>query len=526
MQFESFQSSLSVAHEFARLGKNDEFLQSCQSIANTYIQDDHVLTQIASLLLGFGFSSQAKRCLDQALLLSPDNKNALLSLGLCELQLGSIDRFQAIAQELIQRYPNDLKVMSHVLYLSEYVDQEGNEFVLALAKRWGECAIQWAGGEKPRPPFHRLTTEPLRIGYVSSDFCQHTVGILIKEVLRQHNPKCVKVFCYSSGSNKDWVTQEIATHSTFIEVSSLTNSELAAQISKDHIDVLIDLSGHTGGSRLSAFAYRPAAVMISMLGYYATTGLTYIDACLLDEWHLHQHAKQDTQQDFIEPVLSLGKTRWCYYPAFPAPAPAVPPCIHNGYVTFASFNNTLKYNPQVYALWAQILKEAPNSKLILKWRTFNDEAFRQSVLSQFQILGVDSSRIELRGPSFHMQMLQEYQDVDIALDPFPFSGGATSCEALYMGVPVITWPQTRVVSRQTFAYLSLIGHPELIANSPEEYLAIAKQLAQSPERLTLYREQLRMEMIQSPLMDIKTYTSNLEDGLLNLHQKLASSQQT
>lgn len=123
-------------------------------------------------------------------------------------------------------------------------------------------------------------------------------------------------------------------------------------------------------------------------------------------------------------------------------------------------------------------------------------------------------------------MLQEYQDVDIALDSLPFSGGATSCEALYMGVPVITWPQTRVVTRITFAYLSLIGHPELIANSPEAYFAIAKRLAQSPERLTGYREELRMEMIQSPLMDIKTYTSNLEDALFNLHQKLASSQQT
>jgi protein O-GlcNAc transferase len=516
MQSESFRGSLSAAHEFARLGKNDDFLQSCQALANAFIQDQHALTQIASLLISFGFSSQAKRCLDRATLLAPGDKNTLLSLALCELQMGSIPRFHEITQELLNRYPNDLQVLSQILYLSEYIDDQNQEPLLYVAKRWGACAIEKAGGFKPRPAIDRISSEPLRLAYVSADFCQHTVGILIKEVLRHHNTDRVKIYCYSSGTTKDWVTEEIASRSIFADVSKLSDQDLARRIEQDQIDILIDLSGHTGGSRLAAFAYRPAPIMLSMLGYYATTGLEYMDGALLDSWHICE----DTQRQFIEPIIPLPNTRWCFYPAFPAPLIAQPPSLKNGFITFGSFNNTLKYNPQVFALWAQILKEIPNSKLVLKWRTLNDPIFKQFIWDQFKTYGINTSRVELRGPSFHMQMLEEYADIDIALDPFPFSGGVTSCEALYMGVPVITWPQAKVVSRQTYAFLSIIGHPEWVANNQEEYVSIAKTLAQSPENLIRYRNALRTEMIRSPLMDLKIFTSLLEHTLVELHQNV------
>lgn len=175
--------------------------------------------------------------------------------------------------------------------------------------------------------------------------------------------------------------------------------------------------------------------MVSWLGYFATTGLTYMDAVLLDEWH----APEGTEAQFVEPILRLPSGRFGYQPVPWAPAVVAPPPVErNGYLTFGSFNNTAKYNPQVFDLWARILGEVPNSRIILKWRTFNDEEFKQKVTDGFVQRGIEASRIELRGPSFHADLLKEYADIDIALDPFPLYGGLTSCEALWMGVPVIT----------------------------------------------------------------------------------------
>lgn len=514
---ESFLTSLATAEEHANAGRNDAFLVEVQNLANAYIGKSVALVCLAKVLLRFGFSSQAKQCLTQAVSLTPGEHDVLLSLAQCELQLGSVDGFQMMAAELLRLYPHDLKVMSQLLYLSQYLPATQGEALKDLAVRWGDLATQAVGGAKARPVFHPVSNRPLRIGYVSADFCQHTVGILIKEVLAHHNPEKVSVYCYSAGTVNDWVTQYIASHSVFCAVAALSDEALAKRIEADQIDVLIDLSGHTGGSRLAAFAYRPAPILLSMLGYYATTGLPYMDGMLLDRWHVLEH----TQDDFVEPILLMPDTRWCFYPAFPAPSPAPPPCIGNGYITFGSFNNTLKYNDEVYALWAELLLAIPNSRLILKWRTFNDPVFKEQVLVQFTSRGIDASRIELRGPSFHLQMLEEYKDIDIALDPFPFSGGATSCEALYMGVPVITWPHDQVVSRQTAAFVHLIGHPEWAVDSAAAYIEKAKQLAEDKNKLSDYRATLRDEVIRSPLMQVKQFTQSLEALIQRLHRAQA-----
>lgn len=516
MPSESFGSSLKEAHEHANFGRNAPFLEICQKLANEYIHHDQMLVKIASVLLHFGFSSQARQCLKSAVIISPHQRDTLISLAYCELQLGNVHECERIYQELLQLYPNDLKVLRHLIYLSEYLENQSEANLLGIAKHWGDCAIQAAGGHKPRPVVKPKNVEPLKIGYVSADFCQHTVGLLIKEVLANHDAKQFTIYCYSAGEVHDWVTDFIAKHSIFINVAQLSDQDLAKRIEEDQIDILVDLSGHTGGSRLAAFAYRPAPVMLSMLGYYATTGLEYIDGTLLDDWHAHK----STQTQFTELVLKLSNTRWCFYPAFPAPLISGPPVVTNGYITFGSFNNTLKYNPQVFELWAKILNSVPNSRVILKWRTFNDTVFKQSVLDQFTVHGIDSSKIDLRGPSFHMQMLEEYGDIDIALDPFPFSGGATSCEALYMGVPVITMPTDRVVSRQSYGFLSNIGCSNLVADSKPEYIEKAIKLAQDIPALIDYRRTLRTRMIDSPLMQVKTLTTEIEKVFMNSYEAI------
>ena len=511
---------LHTASEHANFGRNTPFLRLCEEIARDYGNNPEILAKTSSLLIQYGFISKAREYLQNALRLFPNNKKYLLNLAHAELLLGKYEQFRSLASSLLNLYPNCIHTLSNLIHLSEYSDESSDEKRLSLAKQWGASAIREAGGSKCRPPFRNTENLPLRIAYMSADFCQHTVGILIKEVLANHDPTKFIVYAYSSGLVQDWITDEIKKKCQFVDVTSLSDQELANRIITDQIDILIDLSGHTGGSRLSVCAYRPAPVMVSMLGYYATTGLDYMDASVLDSWHV----TNATHNQFVEPIILLDPIRWCYYPAFPAPLIEPPPVIKNGYITFGSFNNTLKYNPTVFELWAKILLAIPQSRLVLKWRTFNDPEFKNKVLNCFADLGIDPNRIELRGPSFHMQMLEEYKDIDIALDPFPFSGGVTSCEALYMGVPVITLLQERVVSRQTYAFLSTIGYPELVAKDSENYVNTAIQLAKDQNKLIEYRNSLRLKMLHSPLMKIGDYTSTLENCLLEVYKNASNTE--
>ena len=513
MSGSSWQTQLRDAADYAKFGRNELFLNACECLAGDNSNNSEVLAKISALLTKYGFISNAKKYLQYALILEQNNKNFLLSLAHIELQLGNPDHFDAISNSLIELYPKNLHILSSIIHLTEYRENFTNLQRTTLAKKWGDAAIRTAGGPKQRPPFRNDLSHPLRIAYLSADFCQHTVGILIKQVVANQDSKKFMIYAYSSGLVHDWITDEIAKHCQFIDVSAFSDHDLAKQIVLDQIDILIDLSGHTGGSRLSAFAYRPAPLMISMIGYYATTGLDYIDAAVLDSWHI----TESTKDQYVEGLIQLECGRWCYYPAFPAPLITPPPVIQKGYITFGSFNNTLKYNSSVFQVWADILKAVPNSRLILKWRTFNDSEFRKSTFKTFEMLGIAQDRIELRGPSFHMHMLEEYGDIDIALDPFPFSGGITSCEALYMGVPVITMPQDRVASRQTYAFLSAIRHPELVADNPNTYQKIAIALAMNPKKLSEYRDQLRMKMLHSSLMDIKNFVRSLEHCLLETY---------
>lgn len=257
--------------------------------------------------------------------------------------------------------------------------------------------------------------------------------------------------------------------------------------------------------------------MVSWLGYYATTGLPAMDAVLLDEWH----APPGTESQFVERIVRLPRGRFCFSPHDWMPEVAPSPYRRNGHITFGCFNNTAKLNPGVFDVWAEILRALPDSRLVLKWRTFQDDALRETVTRAFVGRGVAASRIELRGASFHKAMLAEYGDIDIALDPFPFTGGLTSCEALWMGVPVVTWPQSRVVSRQTFAYLSAIGLSGLSAGNAGDYVRIAVDLAADRNRLDAWRAGLRERMRASALCDVAGFTASLERAFFELHETIA-----
>jgi protein O-GlcNAc transferase len=513
---------LNLALGYANRAEFDIFLSICRQIIDEEASNLEAILSVGALLCGFGFLTSAKNCFLHARQLSPDDLRAVVNLANLARDAGEHVEATSQYSMLLERLPQNSVIRRNILVGSQYDPNISDAKRLEQAKDWGEWAISRVGGFRKRPSIPPPDGRPLRIGYVSADFCQHTVGLFVKDVLLAHNPKFVTPFAYSSGNVKDWVTTTIRGCCRFRDVAMMNDEELAGQIQEDKIDVLVDLSGHTAGSRLTVFAYRPAPMMLSWLGYFATTGLSYIDAVLLDEWH----APFGMEARFVEPLVHLPTGRLCYQPVPFAPSVSPLPSLSNGFITFGCFNNTAKLNAEVYEIWAKILTSIPNARLILKWRTFADSTLKQSVYDKFTRLGVDGSRIELRGASFHVDVLEEYADIDIALDPFPFTGGLTSCEALWMGVPVITYPKSSVVSRQTFAFLSLIGLPELAAKDDNDYVRIAVNLATDSNLLVKLRDEMRARMTASSLMNVAGFTRGLEDTFCKLLGQIYEKEKT
>ncbi|SHO52257.1 O-linked N-acetylglucosamine transferase family protein [Desulfopila aestuarii] len=515
-------SLLQQAQAAAQIGDFAKMQFICRQIMDTQHSDIATLLDVGSILMSSGFLTDAQQCFDRSLNLGPHDLRALVNLANLQSAKTNHEVSRQSYQELLEKLPSHPIVRRNLLISLEYDPQISDTARLQHARDWGLWAIGLAGGRRSRPAFRHASSRPLRLGYVSADFCQHTVGLFIKDVLATHDNHHLNIYTYSAGHVHDWVTTAIRDVSNFRDVTTFDDTALAQRIELDNIDILIDLSGHTAGSRLTMFAHRPAPVMISWLGYFATTGLEYIDAVLLDEYH----APPGTESQFLEPIVRLPQGRFCYTPVSWASSKISPaPFQHNGHITFGCFNNTSKFNEIVYELWTDILLAVPGSRLILKWRTFNDENFRQQVTQCFLQRGISTDRIELRGPSFHAQLLREYADIDIALDPFPFTGGLTSCEALWMGVPVITWPQNRVVSRQTFAFLSAIGLTELAAKDATDYVGIAAALANDHQKLLHLRQNLRRMMAQSSLCDVVTFTRSFEETLKDLYHTIMEKEQ-
>jgi predicted O-linked N-acetylglucosamine transferase (SPINDLY family) len=461
----------------------------------------------AYLNLGFvleqqGRLSRAAEVYDKAIVLQPQRHEALSNLGVVQQALGQAAAAIKTFTTALARHPQDYRVASNILVAQQYHAAISGEELRRSADMFG--------GMFPLPapiPAHDYDgSRPLRIGYVSADFCKHVAGLLARDIITRHDPSGFSVYFYSNLEVADGLTARFRAHGQWRTVANLPDDALYDLIRADEIDILVDLSGHTQGNRLPVFARRAAPVQISWLGYFATTGLPAMDFVIMDP----VHAPAGAEKLFRERLIRLPHNRFCYTPLDFCPAVGSPPFLHNGHITFGSFNNTAKIGPQVLDVWARVLAAVPDSRLILKWRSFADPAFATDVRAVFARHGIADQRIELRGRSSHEQLLNEYAEIDIALDPFPFSGGYTSCEALWMGVPIITLPGERPVSRQTLSFLANIGLPGLAVADEDAYVALAANLARSKNTLIELRNSLRDRLRQSPLCDATGFIRQLE----------------
>lgn len=399
---------------------------------------------------------------------------------------------------------NMLKIQeySNSLFTANYIENISNKVLYNLHIKYQNFFSNVVKYDKY---YINNYTGKLRIGYISPDFHYHPVMAWALSFLQAFDSNKFEIYCYSTGS-EDELTDKLKKipDIKWRNVWKDTIEKTVDIIHKDGLNILFDLSGHTANNCLPILAYKPAPVQISGIGYFNTTGLKTVDYFLSDKYCLLN--RQST--GFQEKVICMPKSHICYTPLQKMPEVGKSPFFTNNYITFGCFNNFNKVNKFILEMWAKILQEMPTAKLILKSQLFNSEQGVKYVKNLLEQYNLSVERIELR--EFTTDYLVEYNDIDIALDTYPYTGGVTTCEALYMGVPVITLCGSRHGSRFGYSILKNINLEKCIAYSQEEYISKAMDLANDIDCLRHLRERLRCEMKQSPLMNSKQYMENIE----------------
>lgn len=379
--------------------------------------------------------------------------------------------------------------------------QAHTEWAQRHAQRLYPLQAKWANA----PDAGRM----LRIGYVSGSFDGQIMAHFLQNVLTHHNQSEFRIYLYSSTQIHDANTDKLRRAcQAWIDIRSMGDSAVAECIRKDEIDILVDMDSHTQKGRPLIFARKPAPVQVTWLDYFNTSGMETVDYILTDPYTTPEHSPQR----FTETPIFLPHTRFCYTPVGYAPPVSPMPCLAGAPFTFGSFNRQDKLHPSLLKTWAEILHAVPGSRLLLKNRALQVMALRQNLESHFAKLGISPDRLLLRGPSAHAEMLGEYGDVDIALDTFPYNGGLTTCECLWMGVPVIALEAERMIGRQTAAMLRLLGLDDWVAQSRDSYVHLAVEKSRQWEEAGRLRAGIRQRLSQSPLCDAPGFAHDLESA--------------
>jgi protein O-GlcNAc transferase len=444
-----------------------------------------------------------------AIRLNPYFIEAYNNLGLALQDQGRVDEAEEYYRRALQLKPDFALCYSNLLLLMNYNSRHDAQTIFTEHLRFSK---QVADPLYPAGAHHANDRSPsrrLRVGYVSPDFRRHSVNYFLEPVLASHNHEHYEVFCYSDVLRPDKVTERLqGCADQWRNIAGIPDEQVAGMIRQDGIDIFVDLAGHTGYNRMLLFARKPAPVQASWLGYPNTTGLKTIDYRIVDGY---TDPPGVTDPFYTEKLVRMPESFLCYLPDEDSPAPGVLPALKAGHITFGSFNYFSKVSQETVILWASIFKALPDSRLVMKARNFADKTTCKYALDMFAAHGISPERIELISIKLSFtEHLEMYNRIDIALDTFPYNGTTTTCEALWMGVPVVAFAGNTHASRVGISLLSNIGLPEFVAGTPEEYVAIAANLAGDLKRLGELRGNLRNRMARSVLFDAKKFTLDLE----------------
>ncbi|MEW6585480.1 MAG: tetratricopeptide repeat protein, partial [Nitrospirota bacterium] len=467
---------------------NPDFAEAYNNLGNVY------RTQ--------GLAQKAVVSFEAAISRNPLLVEARNNLGIILEEQGKLKEAEDRYRQALTLKPGLNAAHSNLLLLMNYSPGYSGDEIFSEHIRFAKLFAEPLGYAVKTHVNDRSLERRLKIGYVSPDFRRHSVAYFIEPVLASHSAGEVEVFCYSDVLSPDKFTERIRRYDVkWRDIVGMPNARVADMIRQDGVDILVDLAGHTGPNRILLFAYKPAPVQVSWIGYPNTTGFSAIDYKIVDHF---TDPEGMTERFYSEKLIRMPESFICYSPDGESPEIGDCPALKNGYVTFGSFNKYSKVTGRVVTLWAQILKTVPDARLIMKARSFADEATRVGAVENFVREGISPGRVVALPPYTSIRgHLAAYNGIDICLDTFPYNGTTTTCEALWMGTPVVALEGQSHVSRVGVSLLSNVGITEFVAGTPEEYVEKAASLAGDVGRLQLLRRTLRDRMRRSPLLDCR-----------------------
>ncbi|MDP4028702.1 MAG: tetratricopeptide repeat protein [Gallionella sp.] len=466
---------------------------------------------LANALRSLGQIDAAGRHYEAALALKPDLPEAHNNLANIRKEQGNVDEALRHYRQALALRPDFREAFSNLLALTRLTDTLSQDNIFALHRQFAKRFETPLVSEWVAPFSSAAPSAKLRIGYVSPD-CHPAASFFLKPVWAQHDRERFEIFAYFDAAPEAAFPSDILAGIHCRVLAGLPDAEVASLIRKDRIDLLIDIAGHAGRSRILVFARKPAPVQITWLDYLGTTGLRAMDFRLSDLWADPAGAERYHSEVLLH--MPDGFCQWCY----PEPAEAPPvgdlPATRNGFITLGSFNNPIKITPATLNLWSRVLEAMPNARL--RCIGVSSDEVREALLHHFCSHGQED-RVEMLPKLSYLEFLAACHDVDVALDTLLFSGATTTCDVLWMGVPVVTLPgsmdTSSSASRSTASILSCLGLQRLIADSPDAYIDIAHTLTNDLPALADLRKSLRDKMRSSPLMDAKGFTRALESVL-------------
>jgi predicted O-linked N-acetylglucosamine transferase (SPINDLY family) len=517
------QALCNLGSAFREMGEADMAMACYRRALDSDPDFAEVYNNMSSLHTEQGRIGEAIACCQKAQALRANFAESYNNLAMALKYSGRAKESIAWYEKSLALAPETAVVHSNFLYTLSYLEDVSPEAVIRAHRQWAECH-----GAPFAESFndHLNTVDSqrrLRVGYVSPDYKKHPVATFIAPVLAGHDRSVVEVICFSGVRKKDSVTRRLRQMADqWFDTAGITDLQLARMIQAAGVDILVDLAGHTAGNRMPLFSLRPAPVQATYLGYPNTTGLSTVDYRITDSW---ADPPGQTEAWHTEELVRLDQGFLCYTPPEAAPEVGPPPHRENGFVTFGSFNNMAKFNAGVASLWAAVLQAVPGSRLIMKFKTLSDSAVRQTVIDAFAQNGISSDRLFLHGflPSVtdHFAL---YNRIDIALDTFPYNGATTTCDALWMGVPVMALAGRVHSARVGVSLLTGLGLSELVAQRREDYVQTAATLAQDRDRLDALRKGLRTRLRASPLMDGPGLARRLESAYRTMWHRWCTSQ--
>jgi protein O-GlcNAc transferase len=511
---------LQLGNALITLGRLDEAADAVRRALDLAPQDAGAHCNLGCILVRQGDAASAIPHLERAVAIDPGLAMAHQNLGSAQFRQGRISDACGSFRHAIASDPTLAPAYAGFLMCLHFLPDVGYALIADMARRWSRLL--------PRPGQHPAATNAakpdrcLRIGYVSADFRLHAVAHFLENVFAAHDRAAIELICYSNTRDEDATTLRFKSLADgWRSIVDLDDAAAAALIRADGIDILIDLSGHTEGERLGVFAGKPAPIQCTWLGYYATTGLPEIDYIIADRFVVP--AEHETL--YCEKPYRLPDSYLCFTPPDVAVAVNELPALRNGYITLGSCNNVLKLNTRVVALWSRLLLAIPRARLVLRHGFLSAAAVREEIARQFAAAGIGADRLDLRPGIDRAGLLATYNDIDIALDPFPYGGGTTTAEALWMGVPVISLRGDRFCGRVSESMLTTVGLPGLVAPDAAAYIATASGLAADLSSLAALRGRLRAMVVGSPLCDADRFTRNLESAYRSMWRRWCASKE-